>query len=588
LIGEASAAETLWSDALLACDIVATDGVALGGIVVRARAGPVRDRWLEELRAVLPAAISVHRLPGHIDEERLLGGLDLAATLHAGRSVATAGLLAQADGGLLQIGSADRLSVPAAAHVAAAIDTHCVVLERDGLAGRTPTRFGVVALDEGIDADEGVPAVLRERLALAIDLDGVPLAAASASSRRSASVEDARSLEPSVMIDDGRLSAICGIAASLGVDSLRAAWAATRVARICAALHGRGSVDDDDVARAVRLVLVPRATQWPAPAEAPAEAPSESAESPPEQARGANDDGGQLAAADAQSPQDVVLSAVEASLPAGLLDSLRTRSPGSRSIRAAGRKGAQVASRRRGRPAGSRPGRPGRGARLDIVATLRAAAPWQRLRRALAPVPGRLVEVRSGDLRIIRFRQRTQTTTLFVVDASGSTALQRLGEAKGAVELLLAECYVRRDRVALIAFRGARGELLLAPTRSLSRARRSLAALPGGGGTPLASGLDVARQVVESIARQGDSVSVVVLTDGRGNVARDGRADRDAAQRDATDAARALGSLAVRSVVIDTSPRAQPLAQRLAADLGARYVPLPNGRADAIARALRL
>jgi magnesium chelatase subunit D len=93
---------------------------------------------------------------------------------------------------------------------------------------------------------------------------------------------------------------------------------------------------------------------------------------------------------------------------------------------------------------------------------------------------------------VSRFKQRRETTTIFVVDASGSAALHRLAEAKGAVELLLADCYVRRDRVAMLAFRGKGAELMLPPTRSLVRAKRSLAGLPGGGGTPLAAGMDAA------------------------------------------------------------------------------------------------
>ena len=171
-------------------------------------------------------------------------------------------------------------------------------------------------------------------------------------------------------------------------------------------------------------------------------------------------------------------------------------------------------NRAAGRPTGVRRGEPQGGARLNLIETLRAAAPWQTLHRreaeaaaqaasdaitAAGPSAGVVVRthnasihVRREDFHVWRFKQRSETTTLFVVDASGSSALNRLAEAKGAVELLLADCYVRRDSVAVIAFRGAGAELLLPPTRSLVRAKRSLAGLPGGGGTPLAAGIGAA------------------------------------------------------------------------------------------------
>ena len=158
------------------------------------------------------------------------------------------------------------------------------------------------------------------------------------------------------------------------------------------------------------------------------------------------------------------------------------------------------------------------------------------------------VEVRREDFHVTRYRERAETTTIFVVDASGSSALHRLAEAKGAVELLLAECYVRRDRVALVAFRGAGAELLLPPTRSLVRAKRSLAGLPGGGGTPLACGLDAAALIAEGVLRRGGTPTLVVLTDGRANVARDGTHGRELAQRDATTAARRLRARGVAAV----------------------------------------
>jgi magnesium chelatase subunit D len=186
------------------------------------------------------------------------------------------------------------------------------------------------------------------------------------------------------------------------------------------------------------------------------------------------------------------------------------------------------------------------------------------------------------DLHVHRERRRRGSTTLFVVDASGSTALQRLAEAKGAVELLLADCYVRRDRVALVSFRGAGAELLLPPTRSLVAARRALTALPGGGGSPVAAGLDMAARVALQLGRAGDDVTVVLLTDGRANLSRDGQPGRERAAAEAKRVARELAPLARHRVLIDTSVRPEPAAQALAGALGARYLPMPFARARAI------
>ncbi len=195
--------------------------------------------------------------------------------------------------------------------------------------------------------------------------------------------------------------------------------------------------------------------------------------------------------------------------------------------------------------------------------------------------------IRPDDIRITRFRQRTETTTIFTVDASSSSALERLAEAKGAVELLLAEAYTRRDKVALVAFRGAGAELVLAPTRSLVRARRGLAALPGGGGTPLAAGIDAAGQLALGVRRGGGTPVVVMLTDGRANVARSGIAGRERAGEDSLKAARLFREADVRAILIDTAQRPQDSARRLAAAMGARYLPLPHADAGAMSAAIR-
>jgi magnesium chelatase subunit D len=276
----------------------------------------------------------------------------------------------------------------------------------------------------------------------------------------------------------------------------------------------------------------------------------------------------------------LVVKAVQAALP----DDLLAHADVDGQIRAQAARargsGAVVKSARRGRPVGSRPGALRSGARLNLVDTLRAAAPWQRV-RAEAADPGRIL-VRPSDFRVRRFVQRAQSTTIFAVDASGSTAFQRLSEAKGAVELLLAKAYVSRARVALVAFRGDGAEILLPPTRSLTRAKNRLADLPGGGGTPLAAGVEVALDLALAEQAKDHTPLLVFLTDGRANIGRDGAPGRAAADADAMAAARKVGEAGVSAVFVDTSARPAPDGDRFARAMGAAYAPLPYVDAHAM------
>jgi magnesium chelatase subunit D len=585
-----------WGRAALVASLFAVDPVASGGVALRAMAGPVRDRWLALLRELLAAQAPLRRIPLNVSDSRLLGGLDLAATVRTGRIVADRGLLAEADGGVVLLAMAERVSPATAARLALALETGEVILEREGLAGRTSARFGVIALDEGMAGDERLPAVLRDRLAFHVDLSDVRHGHASWRWHTPAEIAGARAGVPHVRARDEVVEVLCQAASALGIASLRAPLLALRIAKAAAALDGRAEVSDDDVALASSLVLAPRATQLP-PAADPAPEDAESAGEGDNRQQTGSQDASDATPPDADETPDrelgeVVLEAVQAAIPAGLLARLRAESGIRIRAPSAGRAGAMRASPLRGRPAGVRAGPPGANARLSLIETLRAAAPWQRLRRAesahRAPPAGRpaRILVRSEDFHVTRYRQRAETTTIFAVDASGSAALHRLAEAKGAVELLLAECYVRRDRVAVVAFRGARAELLLPPTRSLARAKRSLAGLPGGGGTPLASGIDEARALAVATLRRGGTPSVVILTDGQANIARDGAAGRAQARADALAAARLLRACGATVIVVDTAPRAQPLARDLADACGGRYLPLPHARADTLSGAI--
>jgi magnesium chelatase subunit D len=585
-MADAAAAGTL----RLAAALLAVDPAGLGGARLMGPAGPVREAWLETLRALLPPGTPWRRLPQHASEERLVGGLDLQATLASGRPVLQQGLLAAADGGVVVAAMVERLAPATAAQVAAALDEGRVRIERDGLSQQAAARFALVALDEAEADDTPMAAALADRLALWLPLAGLPWREAPTldDPALAETVAAARARLPRVQVPEAVLQALVATTLALGIDSPRAAWWALRLARAIAALFGRDLVEEDDARLAASLVLAPRATRMPAPDEvdeaeaAPPPPPAEgdqSAASPPPSLE------------EPQSLEDQVLQAATAAIPAGLLAQLLHGDGPRQRTASAGKAGAATPSRQRGRPLGARRGPPVAGARLHLIATLRAAAPWQPLRRRAwaRASPGRTapkVHVRPDDFHVRRFAERRGTTTVFVVDASGSSALHRLAEAKGAVELLLAECYVRRDEVAVVAFRGRGAELLLAPTRSLVRAKRSLAGLPGGGGTPLAAGLEAAARVAAQVQRDGASPLVVLLTDGRANVTLAGEGGRSQAAAEALVAARRLRLLGAQCLLVDTSVRPEPAATALALAMGARYLALPQADARKLSAAV--
>ena len=645
-----------WADALRAAALIAVDPVGLGGVALIAQHGPVRERWIALLRSLLPPGTPVRRVPLHVRDDRLIGGLDLSATLQSGRPVAQTGLMVEADGGLLMLVMAERVSESTAARLCAALDTGEVALARDGLSELRPARFGVIALDERIDDDrasndERLPARLLERLAFHLSLGDVSigdigLLDGDADGRGSLSsspgspgspgslaqapdIAAARARLMRVSTPDDVMQAICTAALALGVDSLRGSLLALRAARASAALDARDTVSPDDASLAARLVLSPRATRLPAapPDESdandePESTPEDQSDDQPEPAPDADqpeqtpppeeptDNPAENPQTDDDTPpeedpdqpdpdmslDELILEAAKASIPAGLLARLAmTKAMASRGA-AGGRAGARREGSLRGRPIGTRPGLPRDGARLALIDTLRTAAPWQTLRRreiaasaASSGNPRRAsqIEVRASDFRVARVQERAETITIFAVDASGSSALNRLAEAKGAVELLLADCYVRRDKVAVIGFRGRAAEVVLAPTRSLVRAKRGLSGLPGGGGTPLAAGISAATELADATRRRGGTPVIVLLTDGRGNVALDGTGGRARADADARQSARRLRAAGHTALLIDTSPQPQTSARELAAEMGAAYLPLPRADATSMSRSVQ-
>ena len=407
-----------WQRALLVADFLASNPAALHGVSIRASAGPVRDAWLTHFVSRLQYrsghAPKIYRLPLNASDDRLLGGLDLVATLATGRPVADSGLLARAHGGVLLAAMAERMTASTSSRLCAAIDTGRVQFARDGLQGQDDARFVLIAFDEGAADDERPPAALLDRLAFRLDLREISpriLGELAAPCSEALNDADDSSALPDATIDEEQITALCNVALAFGITSLRAAQLAVVAAKTSAMVFGREQVTEEDVTMAAELVLAPQAKSLPDSQPQPDDTepaadeledeaadddqtpqdneqqpqPSLQDRPPPEQNK-ANDNPPKESSKDEQQPvEDRVLEAAQAAIPADLLTQLQAAmSPSSKAHgqRSGGSAGRQQLSNLRGRPLASRRGDPKSGARLDVLATLRAAAPWQTIRRA--------------------------------------------------------------------------------------------------------------------------------------------------------------------------------------------------------------
>ncbi len=537
---------TPWGRAITALRLAELDPDGLGGIMLHAHSGPVRDAFLAQLPATL------RRLHPGMGQDALTGGIDVAGSLAEGTLVRQRGTLDTANTTFV-LGMAERTPPLMANAIATLLDQRRANI--------------IIALDEHTEDEPPPPATLTDRIAFHVTLADQGLHDIEPVAQYGAPLP-----VNSVKVPDTVTETLVALAVTLGISSMRAPFLALTASRAHAALSGRECVTEDDVAVAAELVLAPRATQVPDLTEPDAEPPAPEPQSEATEPTNPSDP---------QLPDDILLAAIQTALPPDLLS--RTGTNPNKNSAGSGA-GQRRIGNRRGRPLPSRDtGVRGSDARVDLVATLRAAIPWQPLRKAAQS--GRTGPIiHPTDLRYKRYEDLSDRLLIFAVDASGSAALARLAEAKGAVELLLAEAYARRDHVALISFRGNNAETLLPPTRSLVQTKRRLAELPGGGGTPLASGLQAGLETALAASRKGLSPVLVLLTDGRSNVALDGSANRQQAAADAETLARQIAHHRIDSIVIDTGKRPEPALRTLALSLRGQYTSLPRADAQALAK----
>lgn len=537
--------------------ILAVAPVAIGGLWLRGRYVQGRTHVTETLRR-LDLPLPLVRLPPQVGDEALFGGLDLASTLGNGAPVLRPGLLNKP--AILILPMAERCEPALTARLAQALDRH---------------HHAIIALDEAAGEGEGLPATLADRIGLFLSPQAHEPEPVLPDRE---TIAGARRRLPLVKVPHAAVRDLVTACEQLGIDSLRAPMLALTTARILAALAGRDVVEPHDLERAAEIALAHRATAPPPVGEAePPVEPSPPANPGSENPMRDGDEGPAV---------DIMVAAARAALPENVLRQLNAGRM-SRLGRGATGTGAAKVGNRQGRPLQSRRARLSTEARLDLVATLRSAAPWQVQRRAAWP---RRAEdaflVAPSDVHVRRRKDHSDRVLIFVVDASGSAAVARLAEAKGAVEMLLAEAYSRRDYVALLTFRGTAAELLLPPSRSLVQARRHLRGIPGGGATPLASGLQLALETAARARGRGMTPTIALLTDGKCNIALDGSPDRALAEAHSLQVARAIRQGGTSALVIDVSPRPNPRLTDIAAGMGAHYIALPRATAGRLAQVL--
>ena len=261
-------ASDLWARASLAVACLSVDPGGLGGLWLRARSGPVRDRLVAAITAGSP--LPVRRIHPTISDEALFGGVDLSATLAQGSLVRSRGILGEPCS--LMLPMAERATPGLAARLALALD------QGKGHA--------LIALDEGAEPDERLSSALTDRLGLHLELSDLPIGDCPEITVDRDAIAEARAILPQVRVETETLDTLTRVAARLGIDSLRAPLLALRLARASAALIGETEVDEEDLSLAVELVLAPRATVIPEEAPAPAPEGEEAGRGHPLFARG--------------------------------------------------------------------------------------------------------------------------------------------------------------------------------------------------------------------------------------------------------------------------------------------------------------
>lgn len=475
------------------------------------------------------------QVPLNVMEDRLIGSADLEESVRSGKTVFSPGLLAKAHRGVLYVDDINLLDEDTANILLNVVTEGFVTVEREGISLRYPCRPLLIATfnpDEGELRDH-----LLDRISIALSADAEKLdisqrvsavesvldfssSGAQKSSKAEATLKEAidneedlktaiifaREYIKDLKVAPSQIQYLCEEAIRAGCQGHRAEIFAVEVARAAAALEGR-QINADDLRLAVKLAIAPRGTFIntptdndemipPPPPPPPPQPPQmdeknddkEEEDKEEEEKEEPDEEENENEAPDVpEVPQEFMFDIDSTPIDPDLIEFANRQKSG-----AGGGRGL-IFSQDRGRYI--KPMLPkGKVVRLAVDATLRASAPYQKGRRERAigtNKEGRGVHIEQSDVRIKKMARKAGSLIIFVVDASGSMALNRMNAAKGAAVSLLTEAYQSRDQISLIPFQGEASEVLLPPTKSITMARRRLEQMPCGGGSPLAHAIQV-------------------------------------------------------------------------------------------------